>query len=372
MGRSITWLPLRWTFACCGLSGLASASYPLVISANLTKLPLWPLLIALLALWIALSLASVAWGAVSVAWPDLWAVLSQFGQPHEPELAGTAAIIWQVRVPRVLLAGLAGLGLAVAGVAWQGVLRNPLADPYLIGASAGAALGAAGAILFGIGGGQPMAVPLLAFLGSLGAVALVYRLALSPSHQGQAPGAERLLLAGVAVSAFLSAVMSLAVLVKSDSFTQLYFWLVGGLSGRGWEHVGMLAPYALVAIAGLAVFTPRLNLLQLGEETAFGLGVDVARDRRWLIGLAALLTAAIVSVCGMIGFVGLVVPHLARLLVGQDLRRVMPVAAGIGACLLVGADLAARLLWAPLEIPVGILTALAGAPFFLYLLGRRA
>lgn len=324
----------------------------------------WLLAVAFAAGWLILSLLAVRLGAVAISGAELWAVL---GHAVTPELEGVATIVWEVRVPRVLLGGLAGLGLAVAGVAWQGVLRNSLADPYLIGASAGGALGAAIGILFGTGPLGPHGVPILAFFGSLAAVALVVKLAHEP---GRGFATERLVLAGVAVSAFLSAVLSLAGFVRQEDFANLYFWLVGGLSGRGWEQLTLVAPYAGAAILGLLVLIPRLNLLQLGEETAHGLGVDVGRDQAWTIGLAALLTAAIVSVCGMIGFVGLIIPHLARLLVGPDLRRVLPLSALMGAALLVGADLLARLVWAPVEVPVGILTAMLGAPFFLYLLTR--
>jgi iron complex transport system permease protein len=322
------------------------------------------LCLALFAAWAGVSALAVRLGAVPVPWDALTAILLSAGHPADPQAAGLAAIVWQVRLPRVLLGGLAGLALAVAGAAWQGVLRNPLADPYLVGASAGAAIGAAAAILFGVGGGAAWSLPLLAFAGSLGAVALVWRLA--------GPGSmERLLLAGVAVSSFLSACLSLAMLARAEAFTQLYFWLMGGLAGRGWEHLALLAPYAAVATLGLAAYVPRLNLLGLGEETARGLGVDLARDQRAVVALAALLTAAVVSVCGMIGFVGLVVPHVARLLAGPDLRRMLPVAALLGASLLPAADLVARLAWAPVEIPVGVLTAMLGAPFFLMLLARR-
>jgi iron complex transport system permease protein len=322
--------------------------------------------LALAGLWAVAGAFAVALGAVAVPPGQLAGVLWALGHPADPALSGVAAIVWQVRLPRVLLGGLAGLGLAVAGVAWQGVLRNPLADPYLIGASAGAALGAALAIAFGFFGG-PQAVPPLAFLGALAAIAVVYRLALVGART---LAVERLLLAGVAVSSFLSALLSLALVARSESFAQLYFWLVGGLSGRGWDQLALVTPYVAVAVAGVAYYTPRLNLLQLGEQTAAGLGVDVARDQRAVIVLAALLTAAIVSVCGMIGFVGLVVPHLARLLVGPDLRKVLPAAALLGGGLLTAADLAARLVWVPVEVPVGILTAMLGAPFFLFLLAR--
>jgi iron complex transport system permease protein len=210
---------------------------------------------------------------------------------------------------------------------------------------------------------------LQAFLGSLTAVAVVYRLAYQPDSP---LSVERLLLAGVAVSSFLSAGLSAAMVLRSESYTQLYLWLVGSLSGRGWEHLQLAAPYVLLAGAVLVFYLPRLNLMQLGQETASSLGLDVRRDPRTVIAWASLLTAAVVAVCGMIGFVGLVIPHVARLLVGPDLRRLVPVAAVLGAVLLNGADLAARTLWAPMELPVGVLTALLGAPFFLFLLARRA
>ena len=322
--------------------------------------------LVLVALWLGVATLAVAIGPVAVPPAAVWRVVLAGGQPADPTLAGLATIVWQVRLPRVLLGGLAGAGLAASGVAWQGVLRNPLADPYLIGASAGGALGAALAIAFGVGATSAFALPLLAFVGSLAAVALVYRLA----TLGGSLAVERLLLAGVAVSSLLSAVLSLVLVVHAESFARLYAWLVGGLSGRGWESLWLVLPYSLVGFAAIAAFTPRLNLLQLGDETALGLGVDVARDRRAVIAAASLLTAALVSACGMIGFVGLVVPHLARMWVGPDLRRVLPVSTLLGGVLLVVADFAARLLWAPTEVPVGVLTSLLGAPFFLLMLAR--
>ncbi|MEB3329524.1 MAG: iron ABC transporter permease [Candidatus Sericytochromatia bacterium] len=322
-------------------------------------------MLTLLLGWLVVAGCAVAVGAVPLG-PEALRVALTGGPGGATE--GTAAILWQIRLPRVVMGTLAGAGLAIAGAAWQGVLRNPLADPYLVGASAGAAVGAAAALLFGIGGGASLALPLLAFGGSLAAVGVVYKLAAEP---GRPLAVERLLLAGVAVSSLLSAVLSLLMLLRQDAFTQLYLWLIGGLAGRGWEHVGLLAAYGGLAVAGLVWWVPRLNLLQLGEQTARSLGVDHRRDPQILVGLAALLTAAVVSVCGMIGFLGLVVPHLARLLAGPDLRRALPVAALLGAILLTAGDLAARTLWAPVEIPVGVLTALLGAPFFLYLLARR-
>ncbi|MEB3196530.1 MAG: iron ABC transporter permease [Candidatus Sericytochromatia bacterium] len=319
--------------------------------------------------WLIVALLAVSWGAVSIP-PEELVQLIGWGAPGtalvRPEIT---AVFWDIRLPRVLLASLAGAGLSLAGGAWQAVLRNPLADPYLIGASAGAAVGAGAALLFGLGGGSPMALPGLAFLGALGAVGAVYRLAWRP---GQSLSVERLLLAGVAVSSFLSAGLTGTMVLRSADFTPLYLWLIGSLAGRGWEQLSLMAPYGLIATLGLMLYLPRLNLMQWGDETARSLGVEARRDPRAVIALAALLTASVVSVCGMIGFVGLVVPHLARLLVGPDLRRMIPLAVVLGATLLTAADLAARTLFAPLEVPVGVVTALLGAPFFLLLLARRS
>lgn len=322
----------------------------------------WALLGGLVVLWVAGAALSLKFGSVFISWHELGHLLVA------PEAEEAGAIVWGLRLPRLLLGALAGAGLAVAGAVWQGVLRNPLADPYLIGASAGAAVGGAMALLFGVGAGVSWALPLQAFIGAVAAVALVYRLASQPERP---LSVERLLLAGVAVSSFLSAALSAAMVLRSESYTQLYLWLVGSLAGRGWEHLNLAAPYVLVAAVALMVYLPRLNLMQLGQETASSLGLDVRRDPRAVIAWASLLTAAVVAVCGMIGFVGLVVPHIARLLVGPDQRRLVPVAAILGAILLNAADLAARTLWAPMELPVGVLTALLGAPFFLFLLARR-
>lgn len=322
----------------------------------------WALFGGLGLLWACGAIFSLKFGSVFIGWQELWLLVCS------PEGVASGAVVWDLRLPRLLLGTLAGAGLAVAGAVWQGVLRNPLADPYLIGASAGAAVGGALALLFGVGAGVSWALPLQAFIGSVAAVALVYRLA----SQAERPlSVERLLLAGVAVSSFLSAVLTAASVLRSESYTQLYLWLVGSLSGRGWEHLTLAAPYVLVALVALLFYLPRLNLMQLGQETAHSLGLDVRRDPRAVIAWASLLTAAVVAVCGMIGFVGLVIPHIARLLVGPDLRRLVPVAAVLGALLLNLADLAARTLWAPMELPVGVLTALIGAPFFLFLLARR-
>ncbi len=279
-----------------------------------------------------------------------------------------AAILWEIRLPRVLLALVAGVGLAAAGVTWQGVLRNPLADPYLIGVSAGGALGAGIALFWK--GYMPLGtqtVPVSAFIGSLLALGVVWGI----SGRGAAFSVDRMLLAGIAVGSFLSAILSMLLFWNQESLTTLYFWMLGSFSGRTWEDLILALPYLSVGLLLVFWQLRHLNVLQLGADRARSLGVDTVSVQRWLIGGASLVTASLVAVCGMIGFVGLVVPHLTRLLVGPDLRRVLPASCLLGAILLVGADLAARTLWAPAEMPVGVLTALLGAPFFLYLIARE-
>lgn len=329
-------------------------------SLHLGTSPVFATLLAAAAWGLAL-LVALRWGALDLSWGELARVL------RDPRGASEMApIVWDIRLPRAVLAGLCGFGLAVAGAAWQGLLRNALADPYLVGVSAGGALGAAAALLW-----PPLAawgVPLPAFAGSLGAAALVYRLA----WRTGGPSVERLLLTGVAVSAGLSALLSLALLSRAETVATLQFWLSGGLSGRGWEHVALAAPYVACGSLALWIWAPRLDALQFGDATAHSLGVSVSSARATLIAAAALVTAAVVSVSGMIGFVGLLVPHAARRWVGPGGRGLLPVAGCLGAALVTVADAASRTLWAPSEIPVGILMALIGAPFFLALLARRS
>lgn len=317
----------------------------------------------LLILLMAVAFMAIRWGAVDLTTTQFWDLITA-----REATSTEAAILWEIRFPRVILALVAGIGLASAGVTWQGVLRNPLADPYLIGVSSGGALGAGLAVFWGAAlplGGQ--AVPIFAFLGSLAAVLVVWAI----SGRGASFSVERMLLAGVAVGSFLSAILSMLLFWNQESLTTLYFWLLGSFSGRTWADLILMLPYMGVGLALLFWHLPHLNVLQLGSERARALGVDTVKVQRWLIGGASLVTASVVATCGMIGFVGLVVPHLTRLLVGPDLRRVLPTSSLLGAILLVGADLASRTLWAPAEMPVGVLTALLGAPFFLYLIARE-
>jgi iron complex transport system permease protein len=297
-------------------------------------------------------------------------VLHWLGLPISPGGTETAtSIVLDLRLPRALLAATVGAGLAGAGTVFQGLLRNPLADPYIIGVSAGAAFGATLAITSGLvtGAWGFAATPLVAFAGSVGSTALVYTLA---RRGGDAP-VEDLLLAGIAVSAFLGAVVSWLQLSGGESLQRVVFWLMGGFSGRGWPHLLMAAPCVAVGLGIAWLYGRDLNAMLLGDESARSMGVEVVRTRRLLIGAGALMAAAAVSAAGLVGFVGLIVPHLLRLAVGPDHRRLVPAAALGGAVLLVLADVGARTALPSSELPVGILTAALGAPFFLIVLIRE-
>lgn len=274
-------------------------------------------------------------------------------------------IVWDLRLPRVLTAMTVGAGLAVAGATFQGVLRNPLADPYVLGTASGAALGAAVAVIiptrtvfleFGLLHG-------LAFLGALGAVFLVYRFSRVGGH-GQMTS---LLLTGYAVGSLLAAGLAMAMYLSGTNLRQIFSYLLGGFDAASWVRFATTLPIVLGASVLMVLRARSLNGFLLGEEAAAHLGVDVRRERAILLGLASLATAAAVTVSGLIGFVGLVAPHVVRLAVGPNARLVLPLAALFGAILMVVADLAARLAG---EIPIGVVTAVIGAPFFLALLRR--
>ena len=277
-------------------------------------------------------------------------------------------ILWQVRAPRVVLAALVGLLLSISGVTLQGILRNPLADPYVLGISAGGAIGAAISIAVGaqfviLG---MSSVPVMAFITSLAAVFVVYKL----SQVSGKTSPETLILAGVALAAFCAAILSL-IIILSGNLQAIYFWLLGSLSAATWTNVITVVPYAIFGTAVAYFYSKELNALLLGEEMAMTLGVDVERTRLVLIGAASLMTAAAVSVSGLIGFVGLIVPHFIRLLIGPNHKFLIPISALSGMLLMVVTDALSRTVLAPTEIPIGIIMALVGAPFFLYLLRRR-
>ncbi len=322
------------------------------------------LLISLTILAAAL-LLSVAVGSVSIA-PSAWWNLLLGRSGSDSEMLAT--ILFSLRLPRTLLIALSGAALAGSGAAYQGLFRNPLADPYLIGVAAGAGLGAVIAMsikfpysLFGL-----LTVPLAAFCGALVSVLLVYRLA---RHGHNLPTAN-LVLAGVAVSSFATALTSFLMLRASGELRRALAWLLGGATLSGWLPVLALLPYVLLGLGTLLTMGHALNVLQFGEEQAHQLGLPVARTRRIIILAATLTTAAAVSFTGVIGFVGLIVPHLVRLLWSGDYRRLLPLSMLSGASLLLGADVLARVVLAPQEIPVGIITALLGTPFFLWVLGH--
>ena len=278
------------------------------------------------------------------------------------------AIILQIRLPRVVTAAVVGSALAAAGTVFQGLLRNPMADPYIIGTSGGAALGATLALILPWQvmwlGFTP--VPILAFVGAMSAVLIVYRVA----RVGPRTPITTLLLTGFALSSLMAAVMSFLMLSGTQTLQRVILWTMGGTTASGWAQLRVVTPLVVVGMVLAFLLAHDLNAFLLGEEQAAHLGVNVERRKLALLMVGSLLTAAAVSVSGLVGFVGLVVPHVARLLFGSDHRFLLPASALLGAVFLVLADLVARLLLSPAEIPVGIITALIGAPFFIYLLRR--
>lgn len=317
------------------------------------------------------SLLASAFGAVTIPLPDiLKMVLNKVAVFDFPSTWRTVneIIIFQIRLPRVIGGALVGAALATAGVLFQGLLRNPMADPYIIGTSAGAALGATIAMTLPInlaflGFGL---VPVAAFIGALATVILVYNLA----RVGGKTPIISMLLAGFVVSALLMAVM-IFMMSMSDRFglnlRSVFSFLFGHISIT-WGQIAIIAPLVIGGIIGARFFAFHLNAFSLGEEGAAYLGIEIERDKILILALGSLLTAAAVSISGLIGFVGLVVPHAVRLSLGPDHRLLLPASALAGAAFLVIADLLARILLAPVEIPVGVITAIIGAPFFIYLL----
>lgn len=321
------------------------------------RVALIPVLLGLLVL---ASIVSVAIGAVILPLPR---VLRALLQPRAVGVEATdATIVWDIRLGRVLLAALIGAGLAVSGTALQGLFRNPLADPFVIGASSGAALGATLAIVTGFG-----PVSLVAFVGALLAVTAAYSIA----EIGGVVPATALLLAGAALNTFLSAIVSLVMLFNEQSTYAVLNWLLGGLSGRSWSQLWASLPYMAIGLSVLWLLARPLDALAFGDETARSLGLPLGPARGIIVAAASLTTAAAVAAGGTIGFVGLIAPHTARLLVGAEHARLIPASALMGALLLLVADDVARTVLAPLELPAGVLTAALGGPFFLYLLKTR-
>jgi iron complex transport system permease protein len=292
--------------------------------------------------------------------------------PHVSVSPIDAAIVWQIRLPRVLLGVLVGSMLAGGGAAYQGVFRNPLADPYLLGVAAGAGLGAT---IVAVSGGSLALTPPAAFAGAVVAVALTYLLGARAGRGGESPatrsGTGSILLAGIAVAAMLTAFQTYLQQEHTQTLSIVYSWILGGLSGATWSDSWMILPYVAVAATALLIHRRFLDVLRVGETEATSLGVNVAQLRLIVVVAATLGVAAAVSVSGLIGFVGIIVPHAVRLTAGPSYRMLLPVSMIGGAAFLVLADVAARTVQAPSEVPIGVITALTGAPFFLFVLRSR-
>ena len=315
--------------------------------------------------------AAIAVGAVSVSINTVWGVLLN---KLSPDIVATIwskgheAIVWNIRFPRALLSMMVGAGLAVVGASLQAVTRNPLADPHLLGISAGGAFGAILALLHtGLFIGL-LTVPLLAFLGALGATLIV----LGVSRFAAATSADRLVLVGVAVSFIIIAGANILIFLGDPRATHtVVFWMLGGLGFAQWNQ--LIYPFIIIIICSVWLFSQHaiLNAMTIGDETASTLGIRVARFRLQVFVICALITGVMVAFSGMIGFIGLMVPHIARMLVGGDYVRVLPISAIIGAIALLWADIAARTIMAPEDIPIGIVTGLVGGIFFVWLIRRK-
>jgi iron complex transport system permease protein len=291
--------------------------------------------------------------------------------PHVVVPALDSAIVWQIRFPRVVLGVLVGSMLAGGGAAYQGVFRNPLADPYLLGVAAGAGLGATIVV---VSGASLALTPPAAFAGAIGAVALTYLLGASAGRVGESPaagGTSSILLAGIAIAALLTAFQTYLQQQHTQTLAYVYAWILGGLSGASWSDVWLILPYVAVAATALLAHRRLLDVLRVGETEATSLGVNVERLRLTIVAAATLGVAAAVSVSGLIGFVGIIVPHAIRLTAGPSYRGLLPVSMIGGAAFLVLADVVARTAQAPAEVPIGVITALIGAPFFLFVLRSR-
>ncbi|MDQ1287808.1 MAG: cobalamin transport system permease protein [Actinomycetota bacterium] len=322
---------------------------------------------------VAAGLLGVCVGAVALPAPGVVSSLLGRAGVHvgTPLPSVQEEILVQWRVPRVLLAALVGGLLAVAGASYQGVFRNPLADPYLLGAAAGAGLGATVVIGYGPQNLGPLGtVPAAAFVGALVGVGLAYGLGTTAARQGSA-GSATLLLAGIAVTSFLTAVQTLVQQANSDDLRQIYSWILGQLGTASWHQLRLVLPYALVSATVLLVSGRALDVLAVGDDEARTLGVRPGLVRFVVLVAASLGTAAAVAVSGLIGFVGLVVPHVVRRLAGGSHRIVLPLSLLVGGAFLVLADLIARTVVSPAELPIGVVTAFVGAPFFAALLRVR-
>ena len=347
-----------------------SASHPAESTPELRRLGLGLILTVLGAGAVLSVTLAITIGPVYISPITVWQIIVShlLGMSPGDWTAGQDHIVWLIRLPRVLLAGIVGAGLAVVGVTMQATVRNPLADPYLLGTSSGASVGAVLVIMLGINFLEPYSLSILAFLGAVISFAIVFAIA----QTGGRVSPTRLILAGVATAYVLTAITSLILFMGDErAVRSVLFWMLGTLSGAQWSFLGLPAAALLLGISVLVLKYRAMNALLAGEETAITLGVDTQGLRRQLLVLTALLTGVMVAVSGAIGFVGLMMPHIVRLVVGSDHRIVLPASALTGAIFLIWVDVAARTIVQPQEIPVSVITALVGAPFFLWLLRWR-
>lgn len=316
------------------------------------------ILLAFLLLALCGSFLSLTKGSSTITMQQIVDILLAPGDDPQSQ------IIWNIRMPRTIVGALVGVNLSLSGAILQAIMRNPLADPHIIGISSGAGL--AGVVIMILFPALEYLITPVAFIGAMLAAVCIYILAWK---NGIKP--VRIILAGVAVSAFLSAGISGLMIFYSDRVHGALMWMVGGLAARSWPHVHIILPYAIIGLLLAFASAAYLNILQLGDEMARGLGVNVEITRIILTAIAALLAASAVSVVGLLGFVGLVVPHAARLLIGSDYRFLLPASALLGIAIVTLSDTFARVVFAPIELPVGIIMAFLGAPFFLFLLRRE-
>ena len=350
---------------------IQASRYPTIPMSVGLRYPWWRLVFAL-AVVVMVALFAVSQGSVSIPINAVVKILVSrlpFVSLEADWPSTWETILWQLRWPRVVLAGIVGASLATCGAAYQGLFKNPLADPYLIGVASGAGLGATMVLVSGV----PLFVvgisvlPAAAFAGGMVAVVLAYMIA----RQSSGTALTTLILAGVAIASLAGAVTSLLMIRSDPDVKPVLSWLLGGFISARWSHSGFVLAYLLPAGLTFAAYGRILNVMQLDEDHAAQLGVNVERTKLLLVASATLGTAAAVSFSGLIGFVGLVAPHVVRLAWGSDYRFLLPMSALIGAGFLILADLVARTIVSPAELPVGIVTAFCGAPFFLYLLRKR-
>jgi len=325
------------------------------ISRNIWRMVVLVFFAVLAILGVFLSLTK---GSMNISISDIINIL------QSPINSASSQIIWNIRMPRTIVGALVGVNLALSGAILQAVMRNPLADPHIIGISSGAGL--AGVVIMILFPAMEYLITPIAFLGAMGAAICIYILAWK---NGIKP--VRVILAGVAVASFLGSGISGLMIFYSDRVHGALMWMVGGLAARSWPQVTIIWPYALVGLILALLGARYLNILQLGDEMARGLGVNVEFVRIALTAVAALLAASAVSVVGLLGFVGLIVPHAARLLIGSDYRFLLPASALLGVGVVTLSDTFARVVFSPIELPVGIIMAFIGAPFFLFLLRRE-